>query len=333
MEQNQIVVRQIPVIEHDLATVGRSVTERINALNLEAQVVTEETVQTLKKTKAELAKEAKDWEEQRKAVKKAVNSPYDEFEAVYKAEIIDKYKSADETLKSNINDFEMKIKAEKKANVMTYFVELCQVEKIDWLHFDRLGIEILLSETETAYKKKVADFIGKVVDDIKLINSEQFAAEMLVEYKRTLNASQAITAVRERKEAEKLEAERIRANRTINRKSKLTALGFIFHDLTRTLNWVQDETILVKFDDVENVSDDRWNEIYVSLENQVNEKKLPTIGELQKKQVLSAPVVEEQKKPEAIELDVTFKVYGTFEQLTALNNYLKENGFKYKQIN
>ena len=48
MDKNQIVVRQIPVIEHDLATVGRSVTERINALNLEAQVVTEETVQTLK---------------------------------------------------------------------------------------------------------------------------------------------------------------------------------------------------------------------------------------------------------------------------------------------
>ena len=36
---------------------------------------------------------------------------------------------------------------------------------------------------------------------------------------------------------------------------------------------------------------------------------------------------------EQIELDVTFKVYGTFEQLTALNNYLKENGFKYEQIN
>ena len=33
----------------------------------------------------------------------------------------------------------------------------------------------------------------------------------------------------------------------------------------------------------------------------------------------------------AIELDVTFKVYGTFEQLTALNNYLNREMAKYSQ--
>lgn len=346
-EEKQIVVRQIPVIEHDLATVGRSVTERINALNLEAQLVTEDTVQTLKKLKAELVKEATEWENQRKAVKKIVNDPYTEFEEVYKNEVIGKYKAADETLKTKINEFELKIKEEKRTNLQLYFVEVCQVEKIDWLTFERLGIEVNLSTSEKKYKEQILEFITKVVDDMKLINSETFAAEMLVEYKRTLNASNAITSVRERKEQERLEQERIKMAETNRRKGQLLALSFVYHNLTRTMNWVQDENILVTMQDIENASKERWNEIFVKVESDIAARKVPTLGSLVNKAVqpLQAPtiqatasqqVVQENKTPQSIpeiELDVTFKVYGTYEALTALNEYLKFHGFKYKQIN
>ena len=342
-QEKQIVVRQIPVIEHDLVTVGRSVTERINALNLEAQVVTEDTVQTLKKLKAELAKEATEWENQRKAVKKIVNDPYTEFEEVYKTEVIGKYKEADETLKTKINEFELKIKDEKRRNLQLYFVEVCQVEKIDWLTFERLGIEVNLSTTEKKYKEQILDFVTRIVSDLRLIGTEKDAAEMLVEYKRTLNASQAITTVRERKEAEKLEQERIKMAETNRRKAMLLKLSFVFHDLTRTMNWVQDETLLIPLADVENFTTDQWNAAYAKLEADVNARKRPTLGSfINTPEPLQAPTVVQQTQQtqtpppaqmEQIELDVTFKVYGTFEQLTALNNYLKENGFKYKQIN
>ena len=345
-EEKQIVVRQVPVIEHDLATVGRSVTERIDALNLESQVVTEDTIQTLKKLKAELVKEATEWENQRKAVKKIVNDPYTEFEEIYKNEVISKYKAADDTLKTKINEFELKIKEEKRTNLQLYFVEVCQVEKIDWLTFERLGIEVNLSTSEKKYKEQILEFITKVVDDMKLINSETFAAEMLVEYKRTLNASNAITSVRERKEQERLEQERLKMAETNRRKGQLAALSFVYHDLTRTMNWVQDENILVTMQDIENASKERWNEIFVKAEAEVAARKVPTLGSLVNKasEPLQAPTVQStappskpiepaQQQTEAIELDVTFKVYGTYEQLTALNNYLKENGFKYEQIN
>ena len=346
MEQ-QIVVRQIPVIEHDLVTVGRSVTERIDALNLEAQVVTEDTIQTLKKLKAELGKEAVEWENQRKAVKKIVNDPYTEFEEVYKNEVIGKYKAADETLKTKINEFELKIKEEKRTNLQLYFVEVCQVEKIDWLTFERLGIDVNLSTSEKKYKEQILEFIGKLVDDMKLISSETFAAEMLVEYKRTLNASNAITSVRERKDQERLEQERIKMAETNRRKAQLSALSFVYHDLTRTMNWVQDENVLVTMQDIENASKERWNEIFVKVESELAERKRPTLGSMINKpaEPLQAPIIQatatQQAAQEnktlqnvpAIELDVTFKVYGTYEQLTALNNYLKENGFKYEQIN
>ena len=342
-QEKQIVVRQIPVIEHDLVNVGRSVTERINALNLEAQVVTEDTVQTLKKLKAELVKEATEWENQRKAVKKIVNDPYTEFEEVYKTEVICKYKEADETLKTKINEFELKIKDEKRRNLQLYFVEVCQVEKIDWLTFERLGIEVNLSTTEKKYKEQILDFVTRIVSDMRLIGTEKDAAEMLVEYKRTLNASQAITTVRERKEAEKLEQERIKMAETNRRKSMLLKLSFVFHDLTRTMNWIQDETLLIPLADVENFTTDQWNVAYAKLEADVNARKRPTLGSfINTPEPLQAPTVVQQThqtqtpppaQTEQIELDVTFKVYGTFEQLTALNNYLKENGFKYEQIN
>ena len=346
-EEKQIVVRQIPVIEHDLATVGRSVTERIDALNLEAQVVTEDTVQTLKKLRAELNKESKEWDEQIKAVDEIASKPVKDFKEIAKVEVKDKYKDADEILKNKINEFELKLKTEKRTNLQLYFVEVCAVEKIDWLTFDRLGIDVNLSTSEKKYKEQILEFITKVIDDMKLINSETFAAEMLVEFKRTLNASNAITSVRERKEQERLEQERLKMAETNRRKSQLAALSFVYHDLTRTMNWVQDENVLVTMQDIENASKERWNEIFVKAEAEVAARKVPKLGSLVNKasEPLQAPTIQataaqqaaqENKTPQnvpAIELDVTFKVYGTYEQLTALNNYLKENGFKYEQIN
>lgn len=347
MEQNQIVVRQIPVIEHDLVTVGRSIDERIDALNLKAQVVTEDTIQSLKKLRAELNKEGKYWDDQIKAVEEIASKPVKDFKEVAKVEIKDKYKSADEILKTKINEYDLILKEEKRTNLQLYFVEVCAVEKIDWLTFERLGIDVNLSTSEKKYKEQILEFIGKLVDDMKLISSETFAAEMLVEYKRTLNASNAITSVRERKDQERLEQERIKMAETNRRKAQLSALSFVYHDLTRTMNWVQDENVLVTMQDIENATKERWNEIFVKVESELAERKRPTLGSIINKpaEPLQAPTIQAtalqqpiqeiktQQNAPVIELDVTFKVYGTYEQLTALNNYLKENGFKYEQIN
>lgn len=331
MNEKTIVVKQIPVITHDIATVGKSVTERINALKLEAQVVTEDTVQTLKKLKAELSNEAKDWEDQRKAVKKAVNAPYDDFEAIYKAEIIEKYKSADETLKTKINEFEMKIKTEKKANLQLYFVEVCTVEKIDWLTFDRLGIDVNLSTSEKKYKEQINEFISKVVDDIKLIGTEIYAAEMLVEYKRTLNASLSITTVRNRKEEEKAEVERIKRVETMRRTSELVKMNFVYQDMTRTYHNVHHDDLMISLSDIENMPKEKFTEKVIYFEQELLSRKLPTIGSL-KKEILQSPVVEvsENKKSETFE--AKFKITDTYERLMALKQFLVENNYKYENI-
>ena len=47
------------------------------------------------------------------------------------------------------------------------------------------------------------------------------------------------------KRLKKLEQERIKMAETNRRKAMLSKLSFVFHDLTRTMNWVQDETLLI----------------------------------------------------------------------------------------
>ena len=209
--ETTIKVTQIPVIKHELQIIGKGVSERIAALNIESQLATEDTVKALKEIRAELNKEATAFEAQRKDVKNAVMQPYNDFEAIYKAEIIDKFKAADDLLKSKISDFEMKIKSEKRTNLVDYFNEACKCKTIYFLTFDRMNIEVGLSVSEKKYKEQILEFIDKVAEDLALIETEQYAAEILIEYKKSLKANAAITDVRNRKEQERIEQERIQA--------------------------------------------------------------------------------------------------------------------------
>ena len=349
---------QVPIITHRLKDIGLSVTRRIEELNISSQIATDDTIQFLKKTKAELVKEASAWELQRKAVKTAILSPYDEFESLYKAEIIDKYKEADAKLKDTIGAFELKIRAEKKNNVIRYFDELCTVEKIDWLKFERLNIDIQLSITEKKYKEQVFDFIKKVTDDIALINSEKFAAEMMVAYKTSLNSSLAITSVRKRKEDEAIELQRIKQAEIDRRENMLRKINMIYHDFTKTYNFVSDEKIMLSKGDVENLSKEDWNKKFVESEGKIKAFNTAKIVE-QAKPILSEPLMpsnaqiqietpvtpvvvpEVLKAPEKIEpevviveelCEVTFSVTDTYDRLTALNEFLKSNNYQYKQI-
>ena len=82
MENNLIVVKQLPIIEDQLRQVKASVDDRVaQALSL---ACTEETYKNVKKARAELNKEFQDLEARRREVKKAILAPYKGFEKLYK---------------------------------------------------------------------------------------------------------------------------------------------------------------------------------------------------------------------------------------------------------
>lgn len=210
MEENtQIQLVQTPVIKHALKQVGQSVTDRLTELNIDNLVATDDTVKGLKRLAADLNKELKEYEEQRKFVKEGVMSPYNEFEGIYKAEISEKYKKAIDTLKEKVAVVENRIKAEKEKAVRTYFEELCSNHGIDFVAFEQTGIDINLSTTEKKYKEQVESIVSGILTDLALIETQENKAETLVEYKRLLNVSEAIINVKKRKEAEAAEKAKI----------------------------------------------------------------------------------------------------------------------------
>ena len=349
MSSTEIKLIQKPVIQHALVEVGKSVTERILALNLENLVATDETIKSLKKLRTELNQEFEGYENQRKFIKNEVSNPYVEFNAVYEAEISKKYKAAVETLKDKIAIVEDKIKANKKANIQRYFNELCAVEKIDFLKFENVGLEINLSTSEKAYKEKCDQYVSRVQDDKILIETMDFATEMMVEYKGNgFNASLAVKTVRDRKEKEKLEADRVKLVETNRRQTLLRGISMVFHDMTKSFNWVQDDSIYITQADIESLSKEEFQKRYVELEaktkpvitqstpvgemlNIVMNSSAPAQGLFSQPipEPLPAPV--EAKPEEKIEF-AKFIVRATMPKLIALGKYMRENGYDYENI-
>lgn len=199
MENNIIQVKQLPIIVEQLHEVKAEVTAKVEqALSL---VCTEDTVKDVKKVRSELNKELKDYEERRKAVKKAIMTPYEQFETVYKDCISDTYKKADTELKSKIDSVENELKEQKKAEVKGYFDEYLTATGIDFVTFENAHINVTLSASMKSLKEQAKAFIDKIVDDLNVINTQEHKDDILYEYKASLNVSAAITTVTNRYKA------------------------------------------------------------------------------------------------------------------------------------
>ena len=200
MSNEIIVVKQLPVIEQQLAQIKQQVAERVETVT--SLVVTEDTVKAVKKARAELGAEFKSWEEKRKEVKKAVITPYEKFEEVYNDCISNSYKTADKLLKQRIDEVENELKAKKAAEVQSYFEEYLVSKGIDFVTYAQAGLNVTLSASLKSLKEQAAAFVDRIESDLKLIETfTDLKAEILVEYKKSLNVSDAITGVKARAKA------------------------------------------------------------------------------------------------------------------------------------
>ena len=78
-------------------------------------------MKAVKEVRANLNKDFKELEQQRKDVKTAVLAPYEQFENIYKECVTDKFKSADKDLKDKIDAVESDLKAQKQQEIKEYF--------------------------------------------------------------------------------------------------------------------------------------------------------------------------------------------------------------------
>ena len=194
-----IRVVQLPEIEEHLQSIKVAVTQKVNdALSL---VCTEDTVKSVKAVRADLNKDSKEFEEQRKAVKKAIMTPYEQFEAVYKECISDTYKRADIELKAKIDSVENELKEAKRTEVEAYFEECSKSVGVDFVRLSDLNLNITLSASVKSLKRQVKEYFDKVIQDLAIIATLEHTTEILVEYRKTLDVSDAVLTVQERHKA------------------------------------------------------------------------------------------------------------------------------------
>lgn len=214
--QDLIIVKQLPIIQEQLKQLSEEIDKKVE--NAKGLVCTEETVKEVKQVRADLNKEFKDLENQRKLVKEQVLAPYMQFEEVYKQYVSDKYKSADVELKNKVDTIENELKVKKEQDIKDYFEEYKTANNIDFITYGQARINVTLTASMKSLKEQVKTFIDKIVDDLNLIETQEHKAEILVEYKQTLNVSQSITIVTNRFKA--IEEEKRKQEEFIKEASK-----------------------------------------------------------------------------------------------------------------
>ena len=215
MIKDLIEIKQLPVIEEQLRSVSTVIDERVK--NATSLVCTEESVKTIKEIRAELNKDYKEFENKRKLVKEQVLKPYNDFENVYKECISDKFRNADLILKGKIDNVENELKAKKEKEIKEYFEEYKKANNIDFITYEQAKINVTLSASMKSLKEQAKQFIDKIVDDLKLIETQEHKTEILVEYKQTLNVSQAITSVTNRFKAIEEEKKKIEQEKELQK--------------------------------------------------------------------------------------------------------------------
>ena len=298
MENGLIIIKQLPVIEEQLAAVKERITQRVNdAVSL---VCTEENYKDIKKVRAELNKEFAELESKRKEVKTAIIAPYEQFEKVYKENAGDLYTKADLQLKQKIAEVEDGLRKQKTDALLAYFNEYRESVSIsaDFVALEDAGIKVGLSDSLTGLKKKAADFLDHIAEDLKAIDSHEDRDEIMTEYRRGYNLAAAMSTVAARHKAiedAKKAREEAEARRRQQEEQRKELAAVIAAQAAQEAPVVTPAAVQV-----------------------VDAIPVPDM----------VPAAPEAEKTYA----TAFRVTGTLEQLKALKKFLIEGGYRYEQL-
>lgn len=223
MEEKQelIILEQLPVIKYQLEQLSKEIKQKVdNAMSL---VVNDDTVKEVKQVRANLNKEFTELETQRKQVKQAIMSKYDEFEEIYKENVSNLYKEADATLKQKIDNVENELKVEKELELREFFNQYYEANNIYiTLPFERMNLNITLSASMKSLKEQIKEFLEKVGSDLKLIEMEEYKDEILFEYQNTFDFSKSkLDVITRHKQLEEIQQKQKEVQMMIDEEDKI----------------------------------------------------------------------------------------------------------------
>lgn len=295
-----ITLKQLPIIEEHLQLVKSDVETRTrNAMQL---VCTEETRKDVKSIRTELSKEFAEMENQRKRVKEAIMEPYNQFEAVYKECISDPYKKADAELKKRIDEVESGLKSDKEKDIRDYFSELCKANNLPWLRFEQMNLKIGLSTSVNGVKTTLTATVLKIAEEVQELSHHEDAAELLVEYKKSLNVALALSTIRARHEQIELQKQY-----EAQRRAALEQQRAAEEKVQQAVAEAQETQQSAAEPPIEEVT--------------AQTEETPT----------EAPTAVQEQAPATI-YEVKFAVRGTIEQLKKLKQFIMQEGMSYDDI-
>lgn len=158
---------------------------------------TEDTMKDAKDEKSKVNKFKSQVADYRKNIIAEYNKPIKAFEDTAK-ETEKLLAETYNTINQQVANYENQQKELKELEIKEYFEEYKTANNIDFIEYGQANINVTLSASMKSLKEQAKEFIDKIVDDLKLIETQEHKAEILVEYKNTLNVSNAITTVTNR---------------------------------------------------------------------------------------------------------------------------------------
>ena len=165
-------------------------------------VISEDDCKDMKKEMASLNKAKDAVKKYRMDIVKKFNEPLDNF--VNSAKETEKILTETyDSLKGQIKKFEDETLNKKTEEVKAYYEEYAGSLHIDFVPFENSGLSVTLSASMKSLKEASKSFLDRIDSDIKPINTleKDLINEILIEYKKSLNVSNAVITVKDRRKA------------------------------------------------------------------------------------------------------------------------------------
>ena len=189
---------QAPVISEDLEGVRRQMDLVLAEVGQLPR--NDESLKRVKAIRADLSRQFEEMETQRKEVKRQVLQPYTQAEEKYKACIADPYKAADRQLKEWVDNYQNGMKQACEDRLREYFDSLCTAQGVDFLRFSQCGVTVDMAMARQKEPRKametIESFVLRVRSDLDSILTLDDAAEVLAEYRSSLDLLEAILRVK-----------------------------------------------------------------------------------------------------------------------------------------
>lgn len=185
VESLGVIKQQLDKVEDVIDEKIKNIPEQLEKIKKMSFIEQEDEKNDIKKYKQHLSKILNELEEKRKEIKKEINKPYEEFNEYYKNGVYLKLNDAISQINNVVNDIEILQKDEKECEIKEFVNQYINANNLqNIIRYEDIPISINLSSSMKSLKEQALAFIEKVVNDLKLIELEEYKDEILLEYNK-----------------------------------------------------------------------------------------------------------------------------------------------------